>query len=206
MSRYYWILDPGHGGIDPSGKYVTHGKRSPSVPPGIYEGEFNRAIAERLRVLMQQPAPYDGVKWSMDCTVPIIDGRCYWGNVQLKGRKAFINRMCAHVDARNVRVLSIHANAAHGQGWTPAKGTVTFHRDSPEMAQDFDGPLISDACRGIKTAKFSVLNVPCPAVLIEVGFMTNRFEAEYMASETGRDVIANQIYARMVRHELRSHN
>jgi len=205
MSRYYWILDPGHGGIAPDGKYVTKGKRSPEVPPGIYEGEFNRAIVERLYKLMQQPAPYDGVQWSVDCTVPIIDGRCHWGDVALKERRAFVNRMCAHVDARNVRLLSIHANAAPGAGWSQAKGTVVYIRDynslSVRMAQDFSAPLISDADRGIKAAKFAILNVDCLAVLVEVGFMTNRFEAEQMASETCRDVIAKQLYARMVRHE-----
>ena len=49
MSRYTWLLDPGHGGfID--GVYQTAGKRSPEFPDGsqLYEGEFNRDVVARI--------------------------------------------------------------------------------------------------------------------------------------------------------------
>jgi len=49
MSRYTWLLDPGHGGfID--GVYQTAGKRSPMFPDGsqVFEGEFNRDIVRRI--------------------------------------------------------------------------------------------------------------------------------------------------------------
>ena len=49
MSRYTWLLDPGHGGfID--GVYQTAGKRSPEFPDGsrLYEGEFNRDVVSRI--------------------------------------------------------------------------------------------------------------------------------------------------------------
>ena len=48
-SNYLWILDNGHGGII-DGEYQTAGKRSPIWEDGsqLFEGEFNRAIVDRL--------------------------------------------------------------------------------------------------------------------------------------------------------------
>jgi len=52
MSRYTWLLDPGHGGII-DGVYQTAGKRSPRFPDGsiLYEGEFNRDVVKRIMQL-----------------------------------------------------------------------------------------------------------------------------------------------------------
>ena len=53
-SNYLWILDNGHGGMI-DGVYQTPGKRSPVWPDGtqLFEGEFNRAIVDRLMVLCE---------------------------------------------------------------------------------------------------------------------------------------------------------
>lgn len=49
MSKYLWLLDPGHGGVI-DGEYQTPGKRSPLLEDNkqLYEGEFNRAIVQRI--------------------------------------------------------------------------------------------------------------------------------------------------------------
>ena len=50
-----WLLDAGHGGINPStGEYVTPGKRSPVWQKGLlnmsqyYEGVGNRQIVDKI--------------------------------------------------------------------------------------------------------------------------------------------------------------
>ena len=48
MSKYTWILSPGHEGLSPGGLYLRKGKQSPEVPPGIYEGVFNRQISQAV--------------------------------------------------------------------------------------------------------------------------------------------------------------
>ena len=55
MSRYTWLLDPGHGGII-DGVYQTAGKRSPIFPDGsvLYEGEFNRSVVKHLLKFCQK--------------------------------------------------------------------------------------------------------------------------------------------------------
>ena len=53
-SNYLWIFDNGHGGLV-DGVYQTPGKRSPVWPDGkqLFEGEFNRAIVNRLMDKLQ---------------------------------------------------------------------------------------------------------------------------------------------------------
>ena len=51
MSKFIWLLDSGHGGLDPdTGKYVTPGKRSPVWNDGsqYFEGVGNRDIVRRI--------------------------------------------------------------------------------------------------------------------------------------------------------------
>jgi N-acetylmuramoyl-L-alanine amidase len=49
--------------------------------------------------------------------------------------------------------------------------------------------------RGVKQAGFLVLwNTSMPSILIEVGFVSNPTESEYIASENGQDLLASSIY------------
>jgi N-acetylmuramoyl-L-alanine amidase len=195
-SKHTWILDPGHGGIDPiSGQYVTAGKRSPAVPPGIFEGVFNRAVMEavsgRLIALNINHAT----------TSP------GWIDTLLKDRVKNVKRLQS-ING-NCVLISIHANAAPGAGWSSARGTVVFTRRNfnqpentlAEMLSQWAGVLTELPSRGVKRANFTMLVVPCPAVLIECGFMTNRIEAEFMASPEGVERIAESIVQTIVHWE-----
>ena len=51
MSKKIWLLDPGHGGLDPeTGKYVTSGKRSPKWEDGsqYFEGLVIETLLKEL--------------------------------------------------------------------------------------------------------------------------------------------------------------
>lgn len=183
MSRYTWLLDNGHGGMV-SDKYLTHGKRSPSVPPGIYEGEFTRDIVKRL-VGMCQRARIDCVD-----VAPVPD------NVSLGARVRLANRI--HRDRGPCIYLSIHANACGAGGWSSANGISTFHhrgsKTGKALAARLQGALIDRTGlmnRGTKRANFYVLRkTTMPAVLSENGFMSNPREARLLASDSYRKAIA----------------
>ena len=123
MSRYTWLLDPGHGGfID--GVYQTAGKRSPEFPDGsqFFEGEFTRDIARRMDLTLStmvhtamdkerqkiteesQPC-----KVSLD-VINLVDTE---EDVSLRTRVNTANQI--HREKRNCIYVSIHANA-HGMG------------------------------------------------------------------------------------------
>ena len=183
-SRYTWILDPGHGGLGPGGEYLTPGKRSPQVPPGIYEGDFNRRVCQEIVALCQD----------FDVTVtnpgPV--------NCGLRERAEYINQL--QKVRKNCVLLSIHANAAKGNGWSSAHGATIFHHPKNKggkalaewVLNSFDQHVRVDTLRGIKPARFAILSKTrsIPGVLIECGFMTNRLDATHLASPEGQFEIA----------------
>ena len=55
--------------------------------------------------------------------------------------------------------------------------------------------------RGIKHAQFAVLrSAPCPAALIEIGFLSNRDEEKRIGSADHQDKIAAAIAAGIVKY------
>jgi N-acetylmuramoyl-L-alanine amidase len=194
-SKYTWILDPGHGGLGPRGEYLTPGKRSPSVPPGIYEGEFNRDICRRVAELC------DNYVTTITNPGP--------ANMGLRARTKYARAL--HRERGNCIFMSIHANAAKGNGWVPTNGAVVFHhpRDIQGKAlaewllDAVDAYTLLNTTRGVKTARFSVLSGTraMPSVLIECGFMTDKIDAIYLATESGRDDVARAIYETISTYE-----
>jgi len=186
-SKYTWCLENGHGGMI-DGVYQTRGKRSPEVPPGIYEGEFNRAIVERLCALCEK----EGISYYN--VVP--EQR----NIPLRERVRRVNDL--HKRKKNCVFLSIHANAFGNSGWSSPRGVAVFYdpnhrsrsKKSEKIARRLQELLVEETNmmdRGVKTATFHVIReTRMPAILSENGFMTNRDEAKKLASEEFRDKIA----------------
>jgi N-acetylmuramoyl-L-alanine amidase len=191
MSRYTWLLDPGHGGII-EGVYQTAGKRSPAFPDGtvLYEGEFNRLIVKHL---LNHCAKH----W-IDA-IDIVDSE---EDVPLRERVQRANAI--HRERGNCIYVSVHANAfGNGRDFNSAKGICTFHHFNSEKGkkladtlQKWLGDLTDFRDRGViandKWANFYVLRkTNMPAVLSENGFMTN--------FEDARDLLKPQV-RRLVGH------
>lgn len=186
-----YLLIAGHG-------EHTKGKRSPDPSVGVFEWEFNRSVAERVAEMLQQ----EGIDSEFLNPGPI---------------EIPLGAKVAHVKAENKQqpctLLAIHANASGSSGWNNASGARMFVRprgwgakrrknyaESRGLAQgltdaftfDFEIPY-SESTRSVKDVSYKILKVGCPAVLIECGFMTHKGDAAFMASETGRDIIARTI-------------
>jgi len=71
-------------------------------------------------------------------------------------------------------------------------------RMSEKLAAKVDEEFVERArrpSRGVKQAGFIVLwAASMPAILVEMGYITNRFEAAYLNSEQGQDFLASAIY------------
>ena len=211
------ILDPGHGGLDPStGEYQTAGKRYTHTdvePPWTYyEGVHNRRHAALLaRMLIGLGVRvFSSVDQRELTQPPDADGTSFsWRDVSLAGRTRYANDVHGKLAAagKNVAFVSMHGNAIgsllKGSSLT-AHGLVVFtsrgKTKSDELAESITDAYRADPSLGFhirdpKEASFHVLNrTRCPAVLIEAGFFTNLADAQRMASQDGSEAIARGVF------------
>lgn len=174
------VLDPGHGGVD-SGAHRQQ----------IAEKDINLAVTQHLKKFLLQRGAVVILTRDVDralhgeCRDPSISGR---HRRDLHARLETIAQSNAHA------VISIHANASgdeteHGHDvyYNPA------NPDSKTMAALLGREL--SAVTGIKRApkkgSYYLLrgsNRPC--VLVEVGFITNRQEREWLQDEAYQQRLA----------------
>lgn len=176
-----FLLDNGHGGII-DGVYQTAGKRSPEIPPGVYEGVANRNIVNRI------------IDYCEDNKISYANLVTENEDVSLSERVRRANNI--HSRYRNCIYVSVHCNAAGNGKWNSANGIETFYRtpSNKKIADAIQVSLIDETDarnRGVKKGNFFVLRkTTMPAVLTECGFMTNKNEAQLLASEDYVDKLA----------------
>ena len=192
-SNYLWILDNGHGGII-DGVYQTSGKRSPVWPDGqiLYEGEFNRAIVDRLVKLCES----NGIDY-----VNLVDTQ---EDVPLSDRTSKANQIAKSSDKPCIYV-SIHANGfseEQANGWSVYTSigetksdkiaTILFEKAASEFVGEYMRKDTYSDGDVDKEANFWVLaKTTMPAILSENFFMTNSDNChKYLLSEDGRDKVA----------------
>jgi N-acetylmuramoyl-L-alanine amidase len=195
MSKYTWLLDPGHGGVI-NDVYQTAGKRSPQFPDGsvLYEGVFNRDVVVRIIKLCRD--------YNIDC-INLVDT-----NEDMSLRHRVTKANLFHKENRNSIYISVHANAfGNGRDFNSAKGICTFHHFKSSAGaklakslQKWLGDLASFRNRGVRSndswANFYVLRkTHMPAVLSENGFMTNFDDAKALMDPDIRQAIANAHFA-----------
>mgnify|MGYP003135646573 FL=1 len=192
-SKYLWIFDNGHGGII-DGVYQTAGKRSPVWSDGtqLFEGEFNRAIVDRLVKMCQA---------NNILHVNLVDTQ---EDISLTNRVNSANKIAKAAPQKCIYV-SIHADAFSDEsanGWSVYTSPGTTKSDDiatilfEKAAREFKGEYMrsdkySDGDPD-KEANFTVLTgTSMPAILSENFFMTNYDNChKYLLSEEGRDRIA----------------
>ncbi len=222
MSRYTWLLDPGHGGVI-DGVYQTAGKRSPEFPDGsvLYEGDFNRDVVRmimnlcnglkidgtsfrrrrRRKRVRPGPEPVDAID--------IVDSL---EDISLRKRVTVANQI--HKENKNCIYVSVHANAfGNGKDFNSAKGICTFHHHKSVAGQKLAESLqkhLADLTplrnRGVRSndswANFYVLRkTHMPAVLSENGFMTNFDDASALFEPEVREQIALAHYSMILEIE-----
>lgn len=197
-SKYLWLLDNGHGGVI-DGLYQTEGKRSPRWDDDeiLYEGEFNRAIVNRLtEMLTRDRIHYVNIAPELE-------------DISLNKR---VKRANGYHEQGSCIYVSIHANAGGGKGYevytspgeTKSDKVATVFYD--EFEKEFPNVRMrSDHSDGDvdKEANFYVLkNTRMPAILTENFFMDNVQECrDYLMSSEGRDRIALAHYQAILQIE-----
>jgi N-acetylmuramoyl-L-alanine amidase len=190
MSKYTWILDPGHGGMI-NGEYQTAGKRSPEWEDGsqYFEGVGNRDIVNRI------------FEKCVEAGITVFDIVDSEEDIPLSKRVENANFL--HSQTKNAIYVSVHSDAfdnpkAHGYSVYTSVGQTKSDKVAEvfieEMKAMFPGEkLRTDGTDGDqdKEAHFYVLKkTACPAILTENFFYTNPRECELLLSPEGREKIA----------------
>ncbi|OIJ11715.1 hypothetical protein BKP37_14820 [Anaerobacillus alkalilacustris] len=165
------VIDPGHGGNDPGA--VAHGYRE-------------KDIVLKMSLFLKQKLEQAGAKVVMTRSSDVF--------VSLSNRTAVAKNANADI------FLSIHTNSSTFES---AHGTETFwnrnyeRHNSEKLASSLQSKLVQNLGlrdRGVKEAGFEVIKyTQMPSVLIELGFLTNKAEAQKLASSQFQEQAAQAI-------------
>lgn len=177
------VIDPGHGGKD----------------PGAVSGQaVEKSIALKVANLVKQKLEADGAKVLLTRT-----GDTY---PSLDERPKFTT------DHYGELFVSIHANAASN---TSAKGTETYYsvtsndneKEDFVLASNINNQIVNNANmnnRGVKRADYKVIKgLTIPAVLVELGFITNADDRNKLVSDQYVEIFAQSIYNGIVEYYAR---
>jgi N-acetylmuramoyl-L-alanine amidase len=160
------VIDAGHGGRDPGTSH--NGLREKDIVLDVA-----LMVAERLRVA--------GVDARLTRSTDTF--------IELNDRAALARKVGAKL------FVSLHCDAAANRG---ARGfTIYAPRDrmgqTGSFASSMEKSILTTnmASRGIRGAGFRVLaRTTCPAVLVEMGYLSNRHEARVLGSKSFKRAIA----------------
>jgi len=154
------VIDPGHGGKDPGA--VTKGN--------IYEKDMNLHRAFHTALMLS----------IIDDDIPVVLTRTKDVDLSLQERVLIASQNKAKF------FVSIHHNAGGGTGFETfiRKNPTNEDRELQEMVHGSVKPLLSlfgIRDRGMKAGDYYVLNnAPCPALLVEFGFLDNDKDLNYL--------------------------
>lgn len=179
------LIDNGHG-VNTPGKCSPDGR--------LKEWKYCREIAEDLRKELAAKG-YNAQRIVTEDT-----------DISLAERCRRVNAICKEHGASNVLLVSIHNNAAGGDGkwktatgwsgWVYTKGSersrlLAQHLYNVAEKCGLKGNRAVPACK-YWTANFYILkHTNCPAVLTENLFQDNKADVGYLLSEEGRKAIVD---------------
>lgn len=182
LTGVVFVVDPGHGGYDPG-----------FFSKGVAEKEITLQIGLYLRDLLQQSGAIVVMTRVTDrdyATMPA-------GPLK---RRDLSERLRIISEAKGAEALiSIHVNSFHLPGH---RGAQTFYyagkeesKDLAYLIQDELKRVLQNTDRLIKEGDFYILkHAPCPAVIVETGFLSNPDEAYLLIQPRYQKKVAWAIY------------
>jgi len=178
------IIDAGHGGEDGGA----------SSAAGLIEKEVNLDIAKKLAEMLR--ASGTNVVMTRE-----DDKLLYDRNVDFHGRKKKLDmaaRLSVMQKTEDAIFVSIHMNAYTNSKYSGLQVWYSQNRaDSEVLAnmiqsnnQKYLQPDNTRKIKGATSAIFLLNEAPCPAVLVECGFLSNEVEAAKFESEEYRQGLA----------------
>jgi N-acetylmuramoyl-L-alanine amidase len=189
------VLDPGHGGEDIGAE----------GPNRTQEKDVVLDIAKRLRSALVQEGykclltrEYDqfielekraelAAQWKADLFVSIHANAAESGDAS--GVETYVLPAPGYVSTSSEQTERLEKTSFPGNDHDPVNNILGY-----QLHKNLLAGLSADD-RGLRRARFVVLkNAPCPAVLCEVGFITNPAEEEKLAGKDYRESIARSLH------------
>ncbi len=177
------LIDAGHGGNDPGAISVLN----------AVEKDINLSIALKLKENLES----SGYKVLMtrETDMGLYD------ETDKNKKVSDMKKRCALANDNEVDlVISIHQNKYQSEG---VKGAQVFYykssTDSQKLAEYIQHELVEslDKSNGRKAKAngnyYMLLNVKCPAVIVECGFLSNYAEAKLLVEDEYQEKIATAI-------------
>jgi len=183
-------IDPGHGGMDVG---ANRGD--------ILEKEITLEISKKLEnYLSQAGAMVIMLRKDNNDLV----GEDFSGTIRERWRKNLAIRVQKANEAKADLYISIHTNAVNSAQWS---GAQTFYKENSqnskitaETVQEELKNILKNTNRGVAVGSYYVLeNTKMPAILVEVGFISNPQEASLLCDSTYQNKVAYAIFSGIVK-------
>ncbi len=184
------VIDAGHGGVD--GGAISR--------EGVIEKDINLAVALYLRDYLQQAGAL--VVMTREVDMDLADPKA-----KRRKRQDLLRRVQLVQESQANLLISIHMNSIPSSRWS---GAQTFyydqqHEDNKLLAEFIQKEIrdnLENTTREAKTVRslYLLKSVEVPAVLVEVGFLSNPEEAKRLANENYQKKMAAAIYRGMLRY------
>lgn len=170
------VIDPGHGGKDPG-----------SSSFGLVEKDLTLDLSKRIKKALEEKG------------VEAVLTRETDKFIELENRAEVANRVPGSI------FISIHFNGHRDRS---IGGTETLYYPGSESAREMASYVQSELGRrlvtrnrGFKPERLKVLEATkCTAILVECGFITNRWEAQRCGAEWFRQIVAEEIVQGLLRY------
>lgn len=198
LSGQIITIDAGHGGVDAG-----------AVRQGLIEKDINLSIALLLRDYLQQAGAVIVMtrEGDYDLADPNTKGYSHRKSKDLKRRVHLVEKNNAHM------LISLHVNSAPSSRW---RGAQTFYKNihpkNKKLAHCIQSEIRynlnnTDREAQIIDRKLYLLDhLSVPAVLIEVGFLSNREELRNLANKEYQQKVAASIYKGILRYMVGEKN
>lgn len=167
QDRKYIVIDPGHGGADCG-----------STRNGIYEKDITLDVSKRVVELLEKKGYIVQMTRTTDETVSLQD------------RVEFTENIAPDI------FVSIHVNSSNIE--SPNGIETHYYKDnSLHLAKNVHASMLNHINandRGLFKSKFYVINhTTAPAILVEIGFISNSNERAQLVSESRKQATAKAI-------------
>jgi N-acetylmuramoyl-L-alanine amidase len=187
------VIDPGHGGIDLG-----------ATREDVIEETINLEIGQKLANYLSQAGAIVIMLRGNDSD---LAGDEFTGTIRERKQKDMATRMQKANEAGADLFISIHTNAVPSPGWS---GAQAFYNPNSEKSKLIAGLIQEELKRVLKNTNrtagagnyYVLKNSTMPAVLVEVGFLSNPREAQLLTDNEYQLKVAYAIFAGIARAQI----